>query len=72
MQKILKQVGISSNYSKNRLKIFGKEKIDVKNKRWHTYSMITKITYMNSFILAIITGTKAKIKNFETVFTSSQ
>ena len=33
MQKILKQVGISSNYSKNRLKIFGKEKIDVKNKR---------------------------------------
>ena len=26
---------------------------------------------MSTFILAILTGAKAKIKNFETVFTSS-
>jgi 5-enolpyruvylshikimate-3-phosphate synthase len=26
---------------------------------------------MSSFILALLTGTKAKIKNFETVYTSS-
>ena len=71
MQKILKQVGISSNYSKNRLKIFGKEKIDVKNKRIHVGNLGDHRICMSSFILAIITGTKAKIKNFETVFTSS-
>ena len=34
MQKILKQVGISSNYSKNRLKIFEKKKLMLKIKEF--------------------------------------
>ena len=41
-----------------------KKKINVKNLGDHRICM-------SSFILAILTGAKTKIKNFETVFTSS-
>ena len=71
MQKILKQVGIKSISTKNDIKIYGrglfennKKKIIVKNLGDHRVCM-------SSFVLASLTGVKAKIKNFETVNTSS-
>ena len=71
MQKILKQVGIKSISTKNDIKIYGrglfennKKKIIVKNLGDHRICM-------SSFVLASLTGVKAKIKNFETVNTSS-
>ena len=72
MQKILKQVGIKSILSNgNKLKIFGKEKLDASNKKIIIPNLGDHRICMSSFILAILTGARAKIKNFETVFTSS-
>ena len=70
MQNILKQVGVKSVSTKNSIKIYGKglfetyKKIYVKNLGDHRICMST-------FVLASIIGAKAKIKNFETVNTSS-
>ena len=71
MQKILKQVGIKSVSKKNELKIFGKGMIDTKHKILKVPNLGDHRICMSSFILAILTGSKTEIKNFETVFTSS-
>ncbi len=71
MQKVLKQVGVKSISSKNELKIFGKGKINANNKKIIVPNLGDHRIAMSTFILAILTGAKAKIKNFETVFTSS-
>ena len=71
MQKILKQVGIKSVSKKNELKIFGKGMIDTKHKIIKVPNLGDHRICMSSFILAILTGSKTEIKNFETVFTSS-
>ena len=71
MQKVLQQVGIRSVSSKNELKIFGKGMIDAKNKKIIVPNLGDHRISMSSFILAILTGAKTKIKNFETVYTSS-
>ncbi len=71
MQKILKQVGVKSDYKNNNLKIFGLGKIDGKNKIINVKNLGDHRICMSSFILAILTGAKTNIKNFETVFTSS-
>ena len=71
MQKILRQIGIKSIFSKNQLKIFGVDKIFAKNKKILVPNLGDHRICMSSFILAILTGAKIKIKNFETVFTSS-
>ncbi len=71
MQKILKQIGIKSLYSKNELKIFGKGNINASGKKITVPNLGDHRIAMSTFILAILTGAKAKIKNFETVFTSS-
>ena len=71
MQKILKQIGIKSIASKNELKIFGKGIFDASNKRINVPNLGDHRICMATFILAILTGAKTKIKNFETVFTSS-
>ena len=71
MQKILKQIGIKSVASKNELKIFGKGIFDASNKRINVPNLGDHRICMATFILAILTGAKTKIKNFETVFTSS-
>jgi len=71
MQKILKQVGIKSVSKKNELKIFGKGMIDTKHKIVRVPNLGDHRICMSSFILAILTGSKTEIKNFETVFTSS-
>ena len=71
MQKILKQIGIKSIYSKNELKIFGKGNINASGKKITVPNLGDHRIAMSTFILAVLTGAKAKIKNFETVFTSS-
>ncbi|MDC1092872.1 3-phosphoshikimate 1-carboxyvinyltransferase [Pelagibacteraceae bacterium] len=71
MQKILKQLNIQSSSSKNELKIFGKGMINASNKKILVPDLGDHRICMSSFILAILTGAKAKIKNFETVYTSS-
>ncbi|MDC0511588.1 3-phosphoshikimate 1-carboxyvinyltransferase [Pelagibacteraceae bacterium] len=71
MQKLLKQVGIKSVAKKNELKIFGKGMLDAKNKELIVPNLGDHRICMSAFILAILTGAKAKIKNFETVYTST-
>ena len=62
---------IKSLYKKNELKIFGKGMIDAYNKKIIVSNLGDHRIAMSSFILAILTGAKTKIKNFETVNTSS-
>ena len=57
--------------SKGVLKIFGKGMIDPTNKTIKVPNRGDHRLCMSSFILALLTGVKAKINNFETVFTSS-
>ena len=71
MQKVLKQIGVRSFFSKGQLKIFGKDRLDIKNKNINIPNLGDHRICMSSFVLACITGVKVKIKNFETVFTSS-
>ena len=71
MQKVLKQVGIRTLLSKNELRIFGKGMINGKNKKIIIPNLGDHRIAMSAFVLASLTGAKAKIKNFETVFTSS-
>ena len=71
MQKVLKQVGIKSIASGNDLKIFGKGLFDASKKQINVPNLGDHRICMSTFVLAVLTGAKAKIKNFETVFTSS-
>ena len=70
MKKILKQIGIKCNVSKDEMKIYGSKQIKEKK--------IIKVGKLNdhricmaTFCLSIINGIKCTIKNFETVNTSS-
>jgi len=71
MQKVLRQVGIRTLLSKNELKIFGKGMINANNKKIIIPNLGDHRIAMSAFVLASLTGAKTKIKNFETVFTSS-
>ena len=71
MQKILSQIGIKTISSKDKLKIYGKGLFDASNKKIKVYNLGDHRICMSSFILAILTGAKLRIENFETVFTSS-
>jgi len=71
MQKILKQIGIKTIASKNKLKIYGKNFIQSKNKKIKVSNLGDHRICMSSLILSLITGIQVKIKNFETVYTSS-
>tara|TARA_B100001057_G_scaffold494911_1_gene592582 strand:+ start:1425 stop:2771 length:1347 start_codon:yes stop_codon:yes gene_type:complete len=71
MKKILDQINIKSRISKNGFKIFGRGMIDASDKLIKVPNLGDHRICMSSFILAILTGAKTKIKNFETVFTSS-
>jgi 3-phosphoshikimate 1-carboxyvinyltransferase len=71
MQKVLKQIGIKSKATKNELKIYGKGMLDAKDKKINVPNIGDHRICMSSFILAVLTGAKTKIKNFETVYTSS-
>ena len=71
MQKVLKQIGIKTIASKNRIKIFGQKKNNYNSKKINIPNLGDHRICMSTFILAILTGVKTKINNFETVFTSS-
>ncbi len=71
MQKVLKQIGVKSFSSKNSLKIYGKGINDCSNKKIFVPNLGDHRICMATFILAVLTGAKTNIKNFETVNTSS-
>ena len=71
MQKILKQLGVKSIFSQDQIKIFGKGMIDASRKKIFISNLGDHRICMSAFVLSLLTGAKTKIKNFETVFTSS-
>ena len=71
MQKILKQIGIKSIYTNGKIKIYGQGLLKVKNKTINVPHLGDHRICMSTVVLALLTGAKTKIKNFETVFTSS-
>ena len=71
MQKILKQINIKSVASKDKIKIYGKRLIKNKNKKINVPNLGDHRICMAAQILSLITGVKAKINNFETVYTSA-
>ena len=71
IQKILKQIGIKTKSSEDELKIFGKDSIEIRKKGILVQNLGDHRICMSSFVLAILTGVVTKIKNFETVNTSS-
>ena len=71
MQKVLRQIGVKSKFSDGTLNIYGKGNIDASNKKINVPNLGDHRICMSSFILAVLTGAKLRIKNFETVYTSS-
>ena len=71
MKKILNQVGIKCKSNKNSIKIFGSGEINSKNKKINVPNLGDHRICMSAMILALVTGIKTNIKNFETVDTSS-
>ena len=71
MQKILRQINIKTIASNNELKIYGKSLIKKKNKKINVPNLGDHRICMATQILSLITGIKAKINNFETVYTSA-
>ena len=71
MQKILKQIGIRSIYKNNSLKIYGNKKIKIDKRKIYVPNLGDHRICMSATVLALITGVKTVIKNFETVNTSS-
>ena len=71
MQKILKQLNVNSLFAKDDIKIFGKGLFSAEKKRILVPKLGDHRICMSSFILSILTGANTKIKNFETVNTSS-
>ena len=71
MQIILRQIGIKSSASKNEIKIYGKKFLNIENKKLNVPNLGDHRICMSTLILSLITGVKAKINNFETVYTSS-
>ena len=71
MQNILRQIGIKSFATKNKIKIYGKNFIEIKNKKINVPNLGDHRICMSSAILSLVTGVNTKINNFETVKTSS-
>ncbi len=70
MQIILKQIGIKTNYKDGVLTINGKKKLNLRNSI-NVTSLGDHRICMSTVVLSLVTGIKSKIKNFETVRTSS-
>ena len=71
MKKILNQLGVKAKLTEDEMKIYGKGMIDASNKNINVGNLGDHRVAMCAFILSILTNAKTKIKNFETVFTSS-
>ncbi len=70
MQKILKQIGVRCLVSKDKIKIFGKSQLQLKNKIINVPDLNDHRICMSAFILGLL-GFKSKIKNFNTQVNSS-
>ena len=71
MQNILSQINIKSKFTNGELKIFGRGMVNVSGKVINIPNRGDHRLCMSGKVLALLTGAKIKIKNFETVFTSS-
>ena len=71
MKKILNQIGIKCNLTKNEMRIYGPKKIKNKNKIIKVGRLNDHRICMATACLSLIAGIKCNIKNFETVDTSS-
>ena len=69
-KKILVQAGIKCKTTKDSIVIYGKDKIETRNKSILVKTKGDHRICMSSIILSLITGIKTKIENFETVNTS--
>ena len=69
-KKILDQVGIKCNITNDSMTIYGKDKLITLNKKILVKTKGDHRICMSSAILALTTGIKTKIENFETVNTS--
>ena len=69
-KKILVQAGIKCKITKDTMVIYGKDKIETRNKSILAKTKSDHRICMSSAILALVTGIRTKIKNFETVNTS--
>ena len=69
-KKILVQAGIKCKTTKDSIIIYGKNKIENQNKLILTKTKGDHRICMSSVIFSLVTGMRAKIKNFETVNTS--
>ena len=67
---ILVQAGIKFKSTKDSMTIFGKNKIELKNKLIVVKTKNDHRICMSSVIFSLITGIKTKVENFETVDTS--
>jgi 3-phosphoshikimate 1-carboxyvinyltransferase len=70
IKKLLNQAGIKCKTTKDSIKIYGKNKIETKNKSIVIKTKGDHRICMSATILALVTGIKTKIENFETVNTS--
>ena len=71
MKKILDQIKIKSLTTNNEMKIFGTSNFVNRNYRIQVPNLGDHRICMSASILSLLTGVKTKIKNFETVKTSS-
>jgi 3-phosphoshikimate 1-carboxyvinyltransferase len=71
MKKILKQINVKCQSTKNKMKIFGATEIKKINTKIKVPNLGDHRICMSTVILSLATGIKAEIKNFETVRTSS-
>ena len=70
MKKMLNQAGIKCKITKDSMVIYGKDKIETKNKSILTKTRSDHRICMSTAILSLVTGLKTQINNFETVNTS--
>ncbi len=70
MKKILKQIGIKCELTKNVMKIYGKGLIDASEKKVNIESLHDHRVAMCGFIIAALTNAQTTIKGFDTVFSS--
>ena len=70
MQKICRQIGIKTRTSKNEIKVYGNPNLNASGKTISVSGVLDHRILISAAILALLTGAKANLKNFEQVRTS--
>ena len=70
MQKILKQIGVKTQVTKSKMKIFGNPNLSIKNRKITVSGIYDHRILMSAAVLSLLTGIKADLKNFEQVWSS--